>query len=795
MGKPNRVKLESIGQSRKGIGQSIRRKEDVRFLFGDGQFVGDLKLPNMQDVAFVRSPLAHGTIVDIDVPARHRGSVYCAKDLDDVQPICAVSALKGFKPSTQPVLATGKVRYVGELLAACLGNSRAEAEDIADEVYAEIDELPVVVDMLEGRKADAPLVHNEWGDNVFLETEVSAIGPDGLEEAPIKVTRRLRMSRQCMAPLEGRGVLAFWDSRASQLIVYTSTQIPHIVRTGLAECLGLEESTIRVIAPDVGGGFGYKGLLLPEEVVVCWLALELGRPVRWLEDRREALTAAANAREHHYDITLTADGQGKLVSLEAEVHVDAGAYSAYPFTACLEAAQVASILPGPYDIPAYSCKTWSVATNKCGILPYRGVARAGVCYALESMLDLVARAVKKEPYEVRIANLVVPDQMPFDNITNKHFDSGNYPECLRKVVKAIDIPSVRSQQRNALQSKSLLGVGIGIYNEQAAHGTAVYSGWGIPMIPGYEQAFVRFTPDGSLEIRVGIQCHGQGTETTLAQIAQEILGIDIKSIKVMHGDTAMSPYSTGTWGSRVIVMAGGAVASACDSLSERLRKVGAHLLQSDDADARVNNGMVIAPSGEISIKDVAKTWYRRPQDLPGDVDPGGLEVTAGYKMERDDGTFSYAAHAVVVSVDTELGKVDILKYAIVEDGGTLINPMIVDGQVCGGAAQGIGTALYEEMPFDKNGQPIASTLAEYILPGATEVPNIEVQHMETPSPYSRFGQKGIGEGGAIGSVAAIANAVNDALVPLGAEVRETPITPRRILEAIKDATTNGVSDP
>ena len=788
--KPNRSDPDCIGQSGKGIGQSARRKEDARFLSGDGQFVGDLKFPNMQDVAFVRSPLAHGTIVGIDIPALHRDSVYCANDLGDVQPICAVSALKGFKPSAQPVLATGKVRYVGELLAACLGNTRAEAEDVADEVYADIEELPVVVDMLEGRKVDAPLVHDEWGDNVFLETEVSVAEPEIVHEAPIKVTRRLRMSRQCMAPLEGRGVLAFWDSRASQLIVYTSTQIPHIVRTGLAECLGLEEATIRVIAPDVGGGFGYKGLLLPEEVIVCWLAIKLGRPIRWLEDRREALTAAANAREHHYDITLTADGQGKLVSLDAEVHVDAGAYSAYPFTACLEAAQVASILPGPYNIPVYSCKTWSVATNKCGILPYRGVARAGVCYALESMLDLVARATKKEPFEVRLANLVTPDQMPFDNITNKHFDSGNYPECLSKVVEAIDLPSVRTQQRNAAQSKVLLGVGIGIYNEQAAHGTAVYSGWGIPMIPGYEQAFVRLTPDGGLEIRVGIQCHGQGTETTLAQIAQEILGISIESIKVVHGDTALSPYSTGTWGSRVIVMAGGAVANACDSLSDRLRKVGAHLLQSEDADTYVDNGMIIAPSGEVSIKDVAKTWYRRPQDLPNDVDPSGLEVTAGYKMERDDGTFSYAAHAVVVSVDTELGNVDILKYAIVEDGGTLINPMIVDGQVCGGAAQGIGTALYEEMPFDQNGQPTASTLAEYILPGATEVPNIEVQHMETPSPYSRFGQKGIGEGGAIGSVAAIANAVNDALIPLGAEVRETPISPRRILEAIKNATTN-----
>ena len=530
---------------------------------------------------------------------------------------------------------------------------------------------------------------------------------------------------------------------------------------------------------------------MPEEVIVCWLALKRGHPVRWLEDRREALTAAANAREHYYDITLCANQEGEVLSLDAQVHVDAGAYSAYPFTACLEAAQVASILPGPYNIPNYNCKTWSVATNKCGILPYRGVARTGVCYALESMLDLVARSVGKEPFEIRLLNLVKPDQMPFNNITNKHFDSGDYPACLRKAVAAIDLGSVRRQQRGAGATGPMIGVGLSIYNEQAAHGTAVYSGWGIPMIPGYEQAFARFNPDGELEIRVGIQCHGQGTETSLAQIAHEVLGLDIASIKIVHGDTALSPYSTGTWGSRVIVMAGGAVARACEELSSRLCKIGAHLMQSKVSDTYIENGMVKTPARQISIQEVSQTWYRRPQDLPNDVDPGGLEVTAGYKMERDDGTFSYAAHAVVVSIDPELGNVDLMKYVIVEDGGKLINPMIVDGQVCGGAAQGIGTALYEEMPFDENGQPMASTLAEYILPGATEVPDIEVQHMETRSPYSKFGQKGIGEGGAIGSVAAIANAVNDALSPLGVEITETPITPRRILETIAMAKQDG----
>jgi aerobic carbon-monoxide dehydrogenase large subunit len=373
--------------------------------------------------------------------------------------------------------------------------------------------------------------------------------------------------------------------------------------------------------------------------------------------------------------------------------------------------------------------------------------------------------------------------MPFDNITGKHFDSGDYPECLRRAAAAIDVAAVRRRQIEATGS-TRIGLGFAFFCEQAAHGTSVYAGWGIPMVPGFEQAVARVTPDGGLELRVGIQSHGQGLETTLAQVGHEILGVPLASIRVVHGDTAMTPYSTGTWGSRCMVMAGGAVATACTELAERIGRIGAGLLQTDPGLVRVGDGLVKGPSGEVTIADVARTWYLRPQDLPEDAAPGGLEVTSGYKTLRDSGTFSYAAHAAVVAVDTELGDVRILDYAVCEDGGKLINPMIVDGQVVGGTAQGIGTALYEQMPYDAHGQPLAATLADYLLPGATEVPDIRIEHMETPSPLSFFGQKGIGEGGAIGPPAAIANAVNDALAPLGVELTQLPITPHRILAAL-----------
>ncbi|HUI16861.1 MAG TPA: xanthine dehydrogenase family protein molybdopterin-binding subunit [Alphaproteobacteria bacterium] len=770
-----------------GVGARLLRKEDERFLTGRGRYVADLRPAGLSEVAFVRSPLAHARIKAIHVPEALREAVFTAADMAEVKPIRAVSGLPGFKVSLQPALATGKVRHVGELVAMCVADSRAAAEDIAQAVTLELEELPAVHDMLQGRRPEAPLVHEAWGDNIFLETRVEGDIETVARSAAIKITREFRTARQCMAPIEGKGVLAEWDSRIEQLVVHSATQIPHIVRTGLAECLGLDQGKIRVISPDVGGGFGYKGILAAEEVAVAWLVLKRRRPVRWIEDRREHLVASANCREHHYVITGYADSSGKLLAIDCEATVDSGAYSAYPFSACLEAAQVASILPGPYDFAAYRCRTYSVATNKCPILPYRGVARTGVCFAMELLLDAIAREAGIEPYEVRLKNLVPPERMPFENITKKHFDSGDYPQCLKRAVASIDLAGVRARQRRGEPDGRLIGVGLAIFCEQAAHGTSVYAGWGIPMVPGHEQATARMTPDGGLELRVGVHSHGQSLETTLAQVAHEVLGVAPEKVKVVLGDTALTPYSTGTWGSRCMVMAGGAVARACEELARRAARIGAKLLQSEESKVAVRNGAVVGPQGSVDLADIAKVWYLRPQDLPGDVEPGGLEVTAGYKPVRDSGTFSYATHAVVVAVDPEMGAVELLDYVVVEDGGVLVNPMVVDGQIYGGTAQGIGTALYEEMPFDANAQPLASTLADYLLPGATEVPDVRIEHMETPSPYTAFGVKGIGEGGAIGPPAAIANAINDALRALGAELAQTPMTPRRILEAIAAA--------
>lgn len=772
--------------SSQGVGKRVLRKEDDRYMRGRGQYVADIRLAGMQDVAFVRSPVAHAELGDIHIPEAYEGQVYTAADLKQggVKPIVADTALPGFRSSAQAILADEKVRHVGELVAMCLAETRAKAEDIVASVQVDFNELDAVADMLRGREADAPRLHAAWPDNLFLTTDYS-VDAESLQHAPVKVSREIRTSRQVMAPMEGRGCVAYWDTRVEQLILYTATQIPHIVRSGLAECLGLPEGQVRIITPDVGGGFGYKGILLPEEVAVSWLAIRLGRPVRWLEDRREHLTASANCREHHYSITGYASKDGQLLGIDCEATVDSGAYSSYPFSACLEAGQVGSILPGPYDFPSYHCATYSVATNKCPILPYRGVARTGVCFALELLLDDLAHAAGVEPYELRMKSLVRPEQMPFDNITKKHFDSGDYPEALRRAVEAIDIPGIRERQKRPEPDGRLIGVGLAVYCEQAAHGTSVYAGWGIPMVPGHEQATLRITPDGGLEIRIGAHSHGQSLETTLAQVANEKLGIDIAHIKVIHGDTEYTPYSTGTWGSRCMVMSGGAVSRGCDELRKRLAHIGAFVLKTSPDKVKVGDGVVQSEDGDsLPIGEVARVWYRRPQDLPPEADAGGLEVTEGYKPMRDSGTFGYGVHAALIALDPNTGDVEILDYVIVEDGGKLVNPMVVDGQIYGGAAQGIGTALYEEMPFDGAAQPLASTFADYLLPGPTEVPEPRLIHMETLSPYTEFGVKGIGESGAIAPPATILNAINDALRPLGAALYTSPATPHRVLEAI-----------
>jgi carbon-monoxide dehydrogenase large subunit len=602
-----------------GVGARLGRKEDDRFLRGRGQYIADIVFPRMREVAFVRSPVAHARLIGVRIPEELRSAVFTANDMTGVLPIRAVSPLPGFQVSEQPPLVIDKIRHVGELVAFCVGDSRAEAEDIAARVTLEYEELAAVVDLREAIDPGSVQVHDTIKRNTYLE-----VGFDGAVEpvartAPVTVTRELRTARQVMSPIEGRGFVAQWDTRASQLIVHGATQFPHVVRTGLAQILQVPEIQIRVISPDVGGGFGYKAILAGEEICLCWLAMRCGYPVRWLEDRREQLVANANCREHHYVMSAYTDQTGKFLAFEAKAAVDSGAYSAYPFTSAIEAAQVSAILPGPYVIPVYRCETAAVVTNKCPQLPYRGVARPGVCYAMELMIDAIARRIGREPVDVRLANLVRPEEMPYDNITDKHFDSGDYPQLLRMAIDAIGLKAARARQQRGEPDGRLVGVGFSIFSEQTAHGTTADGKYRAL----YEQVFARITPDGRLDVRAGIQSIGQGLETTLAQIASQYLGINPNDVMVRLGDTELTPYSSGAWGSRGIVWAGGATARACQELAARVAKIGAALLQTDTATVEVRDGRVFGPRGSVSLADIARAFYLAPADLPSDTDSHG----------------------------------------------------------------------------------------------------------------------------------------------------------------------------
>lgn len=771
----------------RGIGARVMRNEDARFLSGHGNYLPDIEIPGTREIAFVRSPIAHGRISQIDIPARYRSQVFLMGDLGAVEPVRAVLNHPDFKIADYPAMAIDVVRFAGEPIAMCVGTSRAEAEDIASEVFVDFEELPVVLDARASAARTAPLLHSAWGDNiVFVSTIENGDIAAARRAATVTVERDLRMGRQCVVSLEGRGVLAYRDRRLDELVIYSSTQQPHIIRTVLARLLGEPEHRLRVIAPDVGGGFGVKNNLQQEEIAIAALARKVDFPVRWIEDRREHLTASAQAREHFYKMKLHADRTGKILGLEAEVIVDAGAYSIWPWSAAMEANMVVGVMPGPYQIPAYRGTGTTVVSNKPPLGPYRGVGRPGACFALERMIEELARTVQREPHEVRLDNMVRPEQMPYLTIAGKLYDSGDFPGSVRRAAELIDVPALRARQAASGDAAKRIGIGWASYVEQTAHGTREWLSRNLTEAFGYETATARFTPDGHLILDVAVHNHGQGLETTLAQVAASELGVDPADVSVRFGDTAIAPYGLGTFASRSMVMGGGAVGAATHELAQKVRQIGAHLLQASPDEIELQNGSVVCGARSVPLAEITRVAFRHAHELPDGVDPG-LSSTRTYQPESGTGAFSYATHAAVVAVDTDTGIVEVQDYVVVHDCGTIVNPMIVEGQIQGGVAQGIGTALFEESTFDGAGQPLASTFLDYLVPGFPEVPPVRIAHSESPSPFTRYGIKGMGEGGAIGAPAAIVNAINDALSKRGIEMNMTPVTPRRLLTALAEA--------
>ncbi|MBN9427733.1 MAG: xanthine dehydrogenase family protein [Burkholderiales bacterium] len=777
------------------IGQALPRLEDARHLAGRSSFVADATMPGCVEVAFLRSPVAHGRLLGIDVPAWiDRSQVWSAAEIAPLTvPIVGRLLREGFNAAPMPLLATDRVRYVGEAIAAVTAPTRAAAEDIVEELTPDIDALPVVLDAWrEVQQGSAP-IHAGLSSNVIMRTARqfgdAAVfeGSQGLR----KLTRRFSMARLLASPLEGRGCLAYVDQATGELVLRVSHQRPHLLRSFVAEHLvGIAESDIRVIVPDVGGGFGTKSNLYPEELVVAAMALKTGRPHRWIEDRYEHFVASNHSREHEHEISAWFDDSGRIHAIDAKIVVDGGAYSAKTSTGTIEANMAATVMLGPYDIRNYRFEAIGVYTNKTPVGPFRGVGRPAACFAMERIIDEVALTLGRDPIELRRLNAISADRFPYRTAAGQLYDSGNYDQALcaaRDFVGEHWPPAPADGAAGTDTGRYRFGIGYAMYVEQAAHGAEEWHRRGSPTIYGHEAARASLSFDGTLVIEVGTLSHGQGHFTSLAQIAAQITGIDVGSIRIRQGDTSRAPYGMGSVASRSIVMGGGAVAVAARALLEKARRIaGAALDCETSALMRIGDAFHAPDGRSISYGAIARLSLVELQRLPRDIDPG-MTVEGVYRPAVETGTFSYGVHAARVCVDLRTGLVKLTHYVVAEDCGTLVNPLIVDGQIRGGVAQGIGQALLEQMRYSDQGQPLCVTFGDYALPSPIEVPRIDIVHLCTPSPISEFGIKGMGEGGCVGPPAAIANAVRQALRQFDIDIDRTPISPDDLLARISDA--------
>ena len=591
----------------------------------------------------------------------------------------------------------------------------------------------------------------------------------------------VRSRRQNATPLEARAAHAAFDPATGRTTLTCTTQMPHLTRTAIADILGFAESDLRVIAPDVGGGFGQKMSLPAEYVVLVWLARGLRASVAWSEDRRENLIAAFHSRDQHVELEGAFDDTGKLVALSADIIANIGAYSCFPTTCGVEPLMALAELPGPYDLRAYSCRARGVATHTCTMAPYRGVSRPVITFAMERLMDKAAAVFDLSPVEIRRRNLI--KIFPYTSATGLVFDEGSYLETLEKAAAHIDLPAFRTRQREARATGRYPGIGFATFSERTGYGSPAFAARGMDITPGWETVELVMDPSGRVEARIGASPHGQGLATTLAQLIADQLGVAPHEVRVVAGDTDRTPYGWGTFASRSLVISGGATLLAAQKIRQKLLAIAGHVLEAaaDDIVLEHGHAKVLGTDRSVAIGALARAAYHQTHRFRGEIAPG-LSESAHYDPP---GTFSNACHVAIVEVDIETGRVVVEKFLAVEDAGRIINPLIADGQVHGGIAQGIGNALFEEIVYDRLGNIQTATLADYLLPTSCEIPPIELHHIETPAASSLTGAKGLGEGGTIGAPAAILNAVNDALSPFNVSIDEIPATPQRIRTALR----------
>lgn len=776
----------------KMIGARVQRKEDPRLLTGNGRYVADIQMPRLAHIAFLRSDRPHAHILDIDVSEALAVpgvfGVYTAGDLaDQIEPPRATSRTTGYYATPIPPLADGKVRHVGEPVVAVVAASRYIAEDAVGLIAVDYEDLPVLADPEAALTDGANLLHTEAGTNLIVERGFERGDVDeAFYAAAHTVSARFRFRRHTPLALEPRAYLADWDAGRQALTLYSSTQAPGVMRDVLAKHMNLPGSRIKVIAPDVGGGFGSKVTLYPEEMAVCAIAKLAGRPVKWVSDRLEDLTATIQSFDEIIDARLAVDAKGAILGLQADVVGDVGAYSVYPWTAALEPVQVISFLPGPYRVENYKANVRAVATCKSPMGPYRGVGRPVSTFAMERLIDKAAHAVGIEPSEMRRRNLVKPEEFPYKTAVGIVWDRSGFMECLESACASVDVAAFRTEQAAARQEGRYLGLGFGSYSELTGLGSRISVAPGMPINTGTEQARLRLDSTGAVVAALGIANHGQGLETSMAQVIADELGVDMEAVSIEENDSDALSHTTGTYASRSAVLAGGAATLAARGLKEKILNVAAHLMEAPAADLDIVDSAVILTGTDRSMtfREIADAFYSQMGRLPH-AERAGMDLEATHLFDPVFGTATSSTHAAIVAVDPATCSIEIKRYIVAEDCGRMINPMIVDGQVHGGVVQGIGAALLEEIIYDEEGQNLTASLVDYLVPSAAEAPDMEVAHIETELPDNVTGFRGMGEGGTIGAPAAIANAISDALAPFGVQVDELPASPQRLFQWIR----------
>ena len=793
----------------KYVGQRVKRTEDPRLIKGLAHYVDDVRLPDTLFVAFVRSLYAHARINDIDTTqaASMPGvvAVYTGKDIaEKIGPVPCAAALPDLKVPDYRVLATGKALFVGHPIAAIVATDRYIARDAADFVSVDYEELPAVVDVEQAAQG-GNLVHEAFGDNIAYKLTSG----EGDIEAALAAADRIvtqKMVHQRLAPIamEPRGVLARYFPGEEELTIWSSTQIPHLLRTQLALMIGVPENKLRVITPEVGGGFGSKLNVYAEEALLGWISMQLGKPVKWIESRRENVQATIHGRAQVGTVEVGCKNDGTLTGLRYNVVADLGAYHQLLTPAIPTLTGL--MLSGAYKIPAIQMNVTGVFTNKMSTDAYRGAGRPEATYVVERVMDVVAAELGLDPIEVRRRNFPKVDEFPFHTATGLEYDSGDYEAALAKALDLSGYQSLRQQQATARAAGKLMGIGVSSYVEICALGPSQAMPAG-----GWESATVRIEPTGKVTVMTGASPHGQGQETSFAQIAADELGVDLNDVTVIHGDTAIVQYGIGTFGSRATAVGGTAVLIAIQKLKEKAAKIAAHMLQCDTSAISFEAGKYsrpaasaaaagtsepVVPVGEapagalpepqtegrssLTIQEIALAAHIA-KELPPDTEPG---LSATYFFEPKNFTFPFGTHICVVEIDKDTGETKIIKYTAVDDCGKVINPLLVDGQVHGGIVQSIGQALYEEVVYDEQGQLVTGELMDYALPKASQLPWLETDRTETPSPVNPLGVKGVGEAGTIGATPAIVNAVVDALSPYGVKHLDMPVRPEKVWKLI-----------